>query len=194
MRPGQAARAGLLIGWATAAAAAMDPRPSQRLVGTLWIALTTASGILGLLYGGAAGAVLGAVAGASLYFLMIMVLGAVIERRLFIRADRVWLITSDVGQACAKVNVTPSGAWRLTSVAAWPFKRHLGGRVVSACCRDADDEGREVVLLVQNDRVAGLYRRYQFVDDPQRGRRAMRRIPVPRRQHSEVVPEEVNRS
>ena len=88
MRPGQAARAGLLIGWTTAAAAAMDPRPSQRLVGTLWIALTTASGILGLLYCGAAGAVVGAVAGASLYFLIIMVLMLGVMYVLMIRPQR----------------------------------------------------------------------------------------------------------
>lgn len=43
----------------------------------------------------------------------------------FLRADLVWLITSDGGQACAKVNVTPSGARKPTSVATWPFKRQL---------------------------------------------------------------------
>lgn len=185
---------GLLVGWTTAAAAALDPRLSQRPVGTLWIALSAVSGILGLLLGGAKGLVVGAAAGAGFYFVMIMALGAVIERRLFRRADRVWLVSSDVGRACAKVNLTPEGAWKLSSVAAWPFARHLGSRVVGECCRDADDAGCEVVLLAQNERVAGLYRRHQFVDDPEGGRRAMRRMPVPPRQQSDVVSEKVNRS
>lgn len=189
---GQAMRVGLLVGWTTAAAAAMDPRPSQRPVGTLWIALTVVSGTLGLLLGDFEGLVAVAAAGAGLYFLMILVLGAAVEGRLFMRADRVWLITSDAGRACAKVNVTPSGAWKLTSVAAWPFKRHLGTRLVGDCCRDADDTGCEIVLLAQNDRVAGLYRRHHFVEDPQRGRRAMRRMPAPPDPQSGLVPEEMN--
>lgn len=148
-------------------------------MGTLWIALTAAAGLFGLLLGGARGLVIGAAAGAGVYFLMIMTLGLVIEGRLFRRADRVWLLTSEVGRACAKVNVTTSGAWDLTSVAAWPFKRDLGTHLVGEICRDADDAGREVILESRNDRVARLYLRHRFVEDPQRGRRAMRRTATP---------------
>jgi len=175
---GQTLRVGLLVGWTTAVAAALDPRPRQRPVGTCWIAVTLTVGLSGLLFRGAEGLIVGAAAGACGFFLIIIVLGLVIESVLFLRADRVWLLTSPAGRACAKVKVTSSGAWHLTSVAAWPFERNLGTHLVRAICRDADDEGFEIVLQAQNPRVAGLYNRHRFVDDPGRDHRAMRRLPT----------------
>lgn len=192
LRLRQAMGVGLLVGWTTAAAAAMDPRPGQRPVGACWIALTVTSGLLGLLVGGAGGLVAGASAGAGGFFLMTMLLGLAIESLLFKRADRVWLITSDLGRACAKVNVTGSGDWDLTSVAAWPFKRDVGTYLVREICQDADNANRVIVLKAQNDRVARLYTRHQFVDDGERDHRAMRRLPEPPGLQPDREQEEMN--
>lgn len=171
-------RVGLLVGWTTAVAAALDPRPRQRPVGTCWIAVSLAVGLLGLLLRGVEGLLVGTVIGASVFFVMIMVLGFTIESALFWRADRVWLLTSPAGRACAKVTVTDRGAWNLTSVAAWPFNRQLGTHLVGEICRDADTEGCEIVLEAQNPRVAALYNKHHFVDDPGRDRLAMKRLPT----------------
>ncbi len=190
--PRQAMQVGLLVGWATAVAAAMDPRPRQRPVGTCWIAVTAACALLGLVLRGTEGLVVGAAAGVAGFLLMIMVLGLVIERRLFLRADRVWLIVSEGGRACAKVNATSTGAWKLTSVAAWPFKHHLGSHLVGEICRDADHAGREIILQAQNDRVARLYTRHQFVSGTQGDRRAMQRLPMSPGPQPGPVTEEMN--
>lgn len=190
--PRQAMQVGLLVGWATAVAAAMDPRPRQRPVGTCWIAVAAAGALLGLVLSGTEGLVVGAVSGVAGFLLMIMVLGLVIERRLFLRADRVWMIVSEGGRACAKANVTPNGAWKLTSVAAWPFKHHLGSHLVGEICRDADHAGREIILQAQNDRVARLYTRHQFVSSAQGDRRAMQRLPTSPGPQQRPVTEEMN--
>lgn len=184
---------GLLVGWATAVAAAMDPRPRQRPVGTCWVAVTAACALLGLVLGGTEGLVVGAVAGVAGFLLMIILLGLVIERRLFLRADRVWLIVTDGGRACAKVNATPNGAWKLTSVAAWPFKHHLGSHLVGEICRDADHAGAEIILQAQNDRVARLYTRHKFVAAASDDRRAMYRFPTSLGPQPDPVTEKMNR-
>lgn len=191
--PRQAMQVGLLVGWATAVAAAMDPRPRQRPVGTCWIAVAAACALLGLVLRGLEGLVVGAVAGVAGFLLMIMVLGLVIERRLFLRADQVWLIVSAGGRACAKVNATPNGAWKLTSVAAWPFNHHLGSHLVDEICRDADHAGREIILQAQNDRVARLYTRHNFAPDPVVDQLGMRRLPTQPGVEPGLIPEVVDR-
>ena len=190
--PRQAVQVGLLVGWTTAVAAALDPRPRHRPVGTCWIAVAAASALLGLILRGAEGLVVGAVTGAGGFFLMIILLGLVAESLLFLRADRVWVVVSDAGRACAKVNATSNGAWKLTSVAAWPFNHHLGSHLIDQVCRDADHEDREIVLQAQNDRVARLYTRHQFVPGGQGDRRAMQRLPMAPGPRPGPVTEEMN--
>ena len=175
---GQAMKVGLMVGWATAAAAAMDPRPHQRPVGACWSGVIAAGGLFGLVVGGTEGLAAEVAVGAAGFFMVIMVLGPVVEGLLFEQAARVWLVASDVGRACAKVNEAASGAWELTSVAAWPFKRDLGSHRVGEICRDADQAGREIVLQARNGRVARLYTRHNFAPDPVADQLWWRRLPT----------------
>ncbi|HEY5881794.1 MAG TPA: hypothetical protein VIU11_22990 [Nakamurella sp.] len=171
----RALRVGVLVGWTTAAASLRDP--GHRVIGMMWALLTVVAGWFGWILAGPQTAVLGAVVGFVGYFAVIMLLSVIIEPVLFARAARVWLIDERGRRGCAKAVETSDGAWRLRSVAAWPFGRGIGSELTEAVTADADRCQRTLQLTAENRRVGSLYQRFGFTY-PRSGRHEMRRDPI----------------
>lgn len=171
----RALRVGVLVGWTNAAASLRDP--AHRPIGLMWALLTVVAGGFGWILAGSWGAFLGAGVGFLGYFAVIMLLGMLIEPLLFVRAARVWLIDGPERHGCAKAVELGDGAWRLTSVAVWPFGRGIATALTEAVTADADLCQRVVRLTAENRRVGSLYERFGFTYARQ-GRHEMLRDPV----------------
>lgn len=172
----RALRIGVLLGWTTVVASLQDP--VHRPIGMVWALLTLVAGGFGwILAGSLGGAAAGAAVGFVGYLVIIMLMSVIIEPALFTRADMVWLIDEPGRHGCAKASVVDGGAWRLTSVAAWPFGRGIGTQLTQAIAVDADHSGHVVQLTAENRRVGALYERFGFTY-PAPGRRGMRRTPA----------------
>lgn len=172
----RAFRIGVFVGWTTVVASLQDP--AHRPIGMVWALLTLVAGGSGwILAGNAGGAAAGAVVGFVGYLAVIMLMSMIIEPVLFTRADLVWLIDEPGRRGCAKATVLEDTcAWRLTSVAAWPFGRGIGTELTRAVTVDADRTGRTVQLTAENRRVGAMYERFGFTY-VRPGRREMRRNP-----------------
>lgn len=170
----RALRTGILVGWTTAVASLRDPM--RRPIGVMWGLLTVVAAWFGGILAGPLGAVAGAAAGFGGYFMVIMLVSMITEPVLFSRAPRVWFLNEPGRRGCAKAAELDSGDWRLSSVAAWPFRRGVGTDITTAVTADADRGGRAIVLTAENRRVGRLYERFGF-SYSQPGRRQMRRNP-----------------
>lgn len=166
-----------LVAWSNLAATLREPW--RRATGWLALAAGLNGSLLGyLIMDSLAPAIVGAVLGAVVALLLVTALTLLIEPVACRRTDRVWMIMTPTGAACARVTANRTGEWVLTSMAARPLGRGVGDQLLEQVCSEADQQCRTVRLTASTSRVADWYRRHGFTPVPGRWR-ALRRLPAP---------------
>lgn len=139
-------RAAWLVGGATVAAAVR--RPTAYNSGRMLLLLV----------------VLGGLIGALVWLVLVAVSTLLVEWLAFARSDRIHTHRTDRAWAVARVAERP-GAWRVSSVAAWPQGDGAGTAVMAQIMAAADAAGVALELSAASAEVRDWYLRLGFVRD-----------------------------